>query len=152
MAKYVLVLVLLLSAGTSSVAQTTCTVNSNYLEAIDENQRSLLNVFGMVNAPASPVADPETAGTYFMMLISIRHYHEDQSDLLPDCAQSVNDAYLRTISASQDVITLLIARSALPDDVSRFNRRIRDAQTYLADTWLKFSEVHSETQLEPADR
>lgn len=123
-----------------------CAVSANYAEAIDENHRTLVKLLGMVNLAPSPLENSETAALYHTMLVSTRQYHEEARQNLLNCAQELNIVTIQTISATQDVITMMLVQQANPEH-RRYNYRLEQAREHLNQTWQTLLQVADKTQL-----
>jgi hypothetical protein len=127
-----------------------CQVSPNYLEALEENTGNLLSIQAMVNTKGSVLEAPEALGLQYTLLASIRRYHEEAAEMLPECALSINTATLWTIAASKDVLALRMAQ-ALNPGVSRYETRIEAAQVHLNDQWASQAEAKRGVALIPGN-
>jgi len=80
------------------------------------------------------------------LLVSTRQYHEDARQNLPNCAQELNIVTIQTISATQDVITMMLVQQANPEH-RRYNYRLEQAREHLNQTWQTLLQVADKTQL-----
>lgn len=125
-----------------------CVVSANYAEAVTENAATLLKMLAMVNSPASPLDDSGTAGVYYAMLLSTRQYHQRNHSDLPACAQELNLAITRTISATEDVLFMKVAHLANPEH-RRYQDRLEQAVNHLNQTWQTFASTFQAIPLTP---
>jgi hypothetical protein len=132
----------------AEVKPETCVVSGHYAEAVNENAATLLKMLGMVNSPTSPLDDAGTAGVYYAMLLSTRQYHERNHSDLPDCAQKLNLALIKTISATEDVLFMKVAQLANPEH-RRYEDRLEQTVEHLNQTWQTFAAVFQSTLLTP---
>jgi hypothetical protein len=149
----VFVALLLLSGGTllyaGSQAQTTpdtsdlCTLPENYEEASRENNLSLIRLFGLLGGDGVLDREQRNAPLYFQQVQSMRTYYERQTDRLPDCLQSLNNAYIRTLSATQDVLTYNIAMRAYPQQADRYMRKANAARPDLNTEFAVISDFYN---------
>lgn len=100
----------------------------------------------MAHAADSRLQRDSGFGSYYMMLLSIRHYHEAQHEELPECARSLNQAYIKTIAASQDVMALTMAWQENPE-TERYESRVAQATEHLDQQWQELAERTEETNL-----
>ncbi|MFP4331538.1 MAG: hypothetical protein ACLFP6_12540 [Spirochaetaceae bacterium] len=92
-----------------------CEVPRNYLEALGENQRTLLGIVYMANSAESALDGREGGIAYYNMLASTRRYHLDLHNGLNSCAQELNLATINTLSAAADMVVMVIARRQEPE-------------------------------------
>jgi len=132
-------------AGMPVAAQETrCSVTSNYQEAAQENTRTLIKMLALTHTEPSPLDNPEIAAVYYAMLASTRHYHEEQRATLPACAHQLNNVLIETITATQDVIALMLIQDATPE-TTRNTQRLDQAKTFLSTKWSDLSTVSDAT-------
>jgi hypothetical protein len=131
----VLLLSLLLLPGLPQTGQAqtddTCTLPELYDETSRENNLSLIRLFGMLGNDGVLDREQENAALYFEQMRSMRTYYERQSETLPDCLQAINTAYIRTLSAAQDVLTYNIAMRAWPQRADGYRHDASDARADL---------------------
>lgn len=84
-----------------------CEVRGSFIEAIDENSSAIFRINFQLNSGGGPLNDIDTARVSYRQLMSMREYHQQQRDVLPDCAQAINTAIIDTIDTAQDVFALL---------------------------------------------
>jgi hypothetical protein len=132
--------------GSTHAQGSVCAVPANYIEAVDENHRTLLKLFLMVNSRRSPLEEAKTARNYQAMLVSTRHYHENMRGQLPECAQELNLVTIETISATQDVVNLKLAQVANPGE-KRYEFRFEQALDHLNERWQVLGEVAKNTTM-----
>ena len=150
-----LVLLFLVGPSASSAApvfqeEAVCQVPQNYLEAVDENEFSLLKVLSMVHSNSSPLQRDSGFGSYYMMLLSSRHYHEGQHERLPQCARDYNRAFVETIAASQDALALTLAWQENPD-TSRYESRLTNAVEHRDQKWQELAQLSQVMNLTAAE-
>jgi len=143
---FFLLAVLFLGAcqGAAQSAETSpdCAVSDAYLEAVGENNGVLLNILVYSRIENSPLEDAATIPVFYANLTSMRHYHEQQRERLPACAQAHNTAMIDAISAAQDVLATRHFWNGNPDD-ARTQSRTVDAQADFVESWSRLSDVAS---------
>lgn len=109
-----------------------CLISANFDEALGENHDSLFRILLLLTTRAEPLSDPSTIGLYHAQLVSIRQFHEDMVTELPECAQPVNQQFIATVTAAQDVITNILLLNLNPDFPRAYNNRLEQSREYLA--------------------
>lgn len=133
------------SSGYTQTSSSSCVVSANYAEAVHENRMTLIKLLARIYADQSPLDDPGIARIYYTMLASTRHYHEDIHATLPDCARELNAVLIGSISATQDVLALMLAQHADPGQAADLqHQRMLD---HLTDQWQVFSRASQEAPL-----
>lgn len=132
---------LLLPAVTTGQSDTpaACTVSENYDEAVTENNTNLLRLFAFLGNDGVYDGDPDNISLYYTMLQSIRRYYEDVHSELPDCAQPLNTAQIRAITAMQDVLGLNLGAMAEPERATFYLTRANQAKEHLNEVWGELS-------------
>lgn len=123
-----------------------CQVTANYQESLEENGGTLLKLLALINSEPSLLDENETFGSYYTMLASTRRYHEDINSDLPPCARPLNQAYIKTISATQDVLAFKLALNVMPE-IQRAETRWQLAKEHLNDRWELLSDANQSTNL-----
>ncbi|MEM8859758.1 MAG: hypothetical protein AAGD96_15635 [Chloroflexota bacterium] len=119
-------------------AQTNCSVSENYVEVIEENTFSMLKVLSWVNGDGSNLVTAEQFGSHYMLMVSMRNYHEQSQNTLPDCAQQLNQEMIQTISATQDAMTIMLAKSSFPEQ-KRNETRLEQTRNSLNRSWQELT-------------
>jgi len=115
-----------------------CSLPSHQEEAFNENLFMLVKTLSFIHSERTPLENPRTLGLYHSLMISMRGYHEDQRGQIPECAQGLNEAYVQTITATQDVLGLMMAEKLNPN-VKRYQSRLEAAKMDLNEQWKSFS-------------
>lgn len=133
------------ASGYTQGSTSPCVVSANYVEAANENRRTLIWLLARVYADQSPLDDPEITRIHYMMLASTRYYHEDIHTTLPDCARELNVVLIGSIAATQDVLALVLAQRAAPGRAADLHhQRMLDN---LTEQWQVLARVWQETAL-----
>lgn len=125
-----------------------CGISFAYQEAIDENRHSLTRITLMAATGGnSPLTEPDTIRLFYRQMLSMRQYHEEMRERLPECAQDINDAYIGAITAAQDILAFGLAHFAIPEDTLRNQAYVVDAQEYLQEQWARVNAASQATEL-----
>jgi hypothetical protein len=127
-----------------------CRVSQNYAEAVNENTFTLLKLLSIISTEPSPLKIEDLFPSYYPMLLSTRHYHEDIHQELPTCARSLNQTYINTLTAYQDVLALILAEQTYPDN-RRYETRLQQAKEHLNEQWQTVAQISKETNLSGMD-
>lgn len=124
-----------------------CPVSENYLEALGENQRTLLGLVYMANSTDSAFEGRSGGIAYYTMLASTRRYHIEVHSRLDPCARALNLATIDTLSSAADLVVMVLARSTEPE--SRWaENRAQAAVERLNASWDRLVELTETTVLE----
>lgn len=123
-----------------------CTIDETLAETFDEGTFSLVKVLSLTGTRPTPLADAETRAVFLAMLVSTRHYHEEIAQQVPDCARAYNQAFIRTIAATQDVLAYQMARQLDPEN-GRLESQLQQARSHLDSQWAILAETKEEASL-----
>lgn len=147
-----LCLVLMLSFSFGALAQAQdneCAVSANYIEAVEENTSAVLRINILLNSGGGPLNNIDTARVNYKQLISMRNYHEDQRELLPECAQATNTALIDTIVTAQDLFGVLFLQGLDAENFQLYDNDLRQAAAALRQNFAVLNEESNATVLVP---
>lgn len=122
-----------------------CEVSENEAEFFAENQQFVLLEVITIQGTTSIYDSSQRAADDYTLFANLRRGHEIVGETLTDCAVPLNAAYIRTISAMQDVLAAKLMQSANPGNLA--DSRVRSSLNHLSEAFSDLSDLSQTIRL-----